>query len=312
MPGLNEYTLVSETHTGSNGLLTKPSSATTLIGPNKTTTVSSAQTIGFDFALAQKNYTQFIVSPSGWLMLDGNSPGMWEDFSVSTVPWSSTSNGRVLLFPWWDDLRTFGGVHTWLDSVVVGSIAYRVRVVQWDVLTDATQTATAEGFCGTTDNYENIKFQAILFANSSRVEYRYGDQTVVGSPPSTAWGASCGIRLVGSSEDDGDYRDFFGATGTPAGSTSPYLANLLTRAGGAELSSAYQYPGNAGNSTGVSYNFVLTLTGTSNVAYLIPRDDFLATRMFKVKIISDHNHVSLGHCADTEDREKHRVAKRCP
>ena len=120
MAGLNEYTLTTDSHSGSNGILTKPSTATQLVGPNQTTIVSSSSNITVKFVLSGKTYTQYVVSPSGWLLLSGASPNLTDDFTISSTPWNKS--GRVLLFPWWDNLKTYGGIHTWLDTVKVNSI----------------------------------------------------------------------------------------------------------------------------------------------------------------------------------------------
>ena len=292
MSGLNDYTSAVVAITPATRLLTAPSTAELLISGGFSTGLSGGVDVGFDFALAGKEYSRFVVSPSGWLLLSGPSPSRVDDFRISSTPW--TTSGRVLVFPWWDNLITFGGVKTWLAYIGGKGVSGKCRVIEWDVLSDSAQTATTNGFCGDGDDYENLKFQALLYYDTSKIEFRYGAETIVGTPAISNWGASCGVRLEGASESDGDYRDFFGASGSPLGSVSPFTTNLTTATAVSQLSGSINYPGNSSNTYGYAHNIVFTSNSVGDTSYVLPSSDyFLTTKLLKIKIVSD-DEAALG------------------
>jgi hypothetical protein len=153
----------------------------------------------------------------------------------------------VVLAPWWDDMVTSpapatGGVYLELQ----GSAPNRRLVIEWrcDTSWNAIWTAYSE----------RVKFQAVLYETSGKLEYRYGTAAAVAGIPygSPGASASCGVKVSTSVSQPGNIRDFFGTSGSPAGSTGPFLTNLTVfRAGG----SAIMWPADASNTTGLgAYN----------------------------------------------------------
>lgn len=288
MAGLNDYTVTKINQATSGGLLSEPSDAITIfpqgIHDSEGLQPSLGRRMEFPFKFVGNEYNHYVVSPSGWVLLDGPSfdPYIYDSVS-SNLPWSTSD--RLLVFPWWSSLRTYNGVKTWL--VDEGTILK--RVVQWDVTSNGDHRAVVFG--DPADHYERIVFQAVFYSVPSRIEFRYGDETIVGTTttPADRWGASCGIRLVGSSEADGDYRDFFGASGTPTGSASPFSAELMTTTGAAANTTTVDYPGDPSNTVGYAYDIEFNQTGAIANPTLFPNDNYYQSKFLKVKLVLDDN-----------------------
>lgn len=234
---LSAYTL-SRPLQATDGALLTLSAPTTRIGANVGNGSATSVAIGFTFRFNGVDYTTISeINSNGFICL--NSTAIAGD--DNTV--MEAANTYIVLAPWWDDLQTSsapnnGGVFT----EVLGSAPTRKLVIEWRC--DASFSNVWTAFS------ERVKFQAVLYESGGKVEYRYNSPTVgivpYGAPGSSA---SCGVKVDTSVSQPGNIRDFFGTSGTPAGSTGPFTTNLTIYGGG------IQWPGRSDNTTGLgAYN----------------------------------------------------------
>ncbi len=151
--------------TGSTNLLTAPNDD----GPSALTTFPG----GFSFTYEGLSYTQFSVTPDGFLKL--GSPVTTSQFTNSIT---STAN-RPKIFALWDDLALGsaaggGKVH----YLMTGSSPTRIFIVEWFVTIPRATSGAA-----------NSRFQVWLYEDGGRIDFVYG----AGGNPS---GASIGINSV--------------------------------------------------------------------------------------------------------------------
>jgi hypothetical protein len=162
---------------------------------NDDTPTAAAAPIGFTFNYESAAYTQYSVSPDGWILL-GPAAAAVEFTNVTT---STTNVPRI--FPYWDDLAT--GLDGGVQTLVTGTAPNRIFKVQWQV---TIPRATGGNF--------NSTFQAWLYENGGRIEYRYG---TMGTP--TSGSISGGIVGVTSTN--------FNSLSYAANTSSPSAANDL-------------------------------------------------------------------------------------
>ena len=236
---LSAYTLTRPLQSVDGGLLTL-SSPTTLLGSNNSSAVTSTA-IGFTWTFNGTAYTTLPrISSQGFIRLDSTT-------NLTNNTDIDGANAAVVLAPWWDDMVTSpapatGGVYLELQ----GSAPNRKLVIEWRCDTSWNNIWTAYS--------ERVKFQAVLYETSGKLEYRYGTAAAVAGIPYGAPGASasCGVKVSTSVSQPGNIRDFFGASGSPAGSTGPFLTDLTVFRGGG---SAIMWPADAANTTGLgAYN----------------------------------------------------------
>ena len=158
--------------------------------------ISSLINIGFTFNFNNTDYTQFAVSTDGYVELGARSGN---DYTNDLIQVGS----RILLCPWWDDLRTRAG-GTGVRYELQGSSGSRKLIIDFHCQIQWNATAP------------ELKFQCVLYEGTNRIEFRYDD------PDSSAVGnssASCGVKIVISSNSgtdaDGKFRDFIGSTTAP-------------------------------------------------------------------------------------------------
>lgn len=146
--------------------------ASTLItnGIDDTPTATSTN-IGFDFSFEELTYTNFWVSPDGWLKLGGTSATSAFGNSIA----STSIANSPLLCAYWDDMAT--GTTGNVKYLLTGTSPNRILKVQWFVTIPRITTGPA-----------NSTFQIWLYETSNRIEYRYGE---MGSSNASA---SVGIR----------------------------------------------------------------------------------------------------------------------
>lgn len=128
---------------------------TVLTTSNDDTPTASPANIGFTFAFNGVNYTQYSVSPDGWILLGGATAS-----SQFTNQVTSTTN-IPKLYPYWDDLAT--GTNGSVKTLVTGTAPNRIFIVEWNVTIPRNTTGAA-----------NSTFQAWLYETTGVVEYRYG------------------------------------------------------------------------------------------------------------------------------------------
>ena len=194
MPILNDYTLTHKRQGSpdNHGVLKEPAAETdwvTIVQPEVETSdyISDSVDIGFTFNFAGNiGLTTFAVSPSGWAILkgnfddaDGGDPNVHYDNSIAYGALKC-----VLVFPWWDNLKTAAlGTRTFINEDVLGN---SYRVIDWHAYTNVAHT---------TSSYEKIRFQAILYESGNELEFRY-------SPLSTD---ATGTLTIADVPDNNDY-----------------------------------------------------------------------------------------------------------
>ena len=169
--------------------------------------ISSLINIGFTFNFNNVNYTQFAVSTDGYVELGAASSN---DYTNDLIQQGS----RILLCPWWDDLRTRAGG----DGVryeLQGSSGSRKLIIDFHCQIHWNSTEP------------QLKFQCVLYEGTNRIEFRYDD------PNSSSTGntsATCGVKIAiaGGTSPDGKFRDFIGST------TAPYSTENNAKGGWSE------------------------------------------------------------------------------
>jgi hypothetical protein len=129
---------------------------TTAVNSNVDDTPSSVQNIGFTFKFENADYTQFSVSPDGWIRLGGTAAT--NQFTNSVI---STVN-IPKIYPYWDDLATGSTGNVVYE--VIGTAPNRILIVQWFVTIPRNLSGPA-----------NSTFQAWLYESNGLIEFRYGN-----------------------------------------------------------------------------------------------------------------------------------------
>jgi hypothetical protein len=138
---------------------------------NDDTPTASPSSIGFSFNFDGSTYTQYSVSPDGWLLLGPTT-------AVSSFTNTTTLATNIpKIYPIWDDLAT--GTDGSVKVLVTGTAPNRIFKVQWQ-LTIPRNTVGAS----------NSTFQAWLYEFDGKIEYRYGTMGV-----STT---SCSVGMTGN------------------------------------------------------------------------------------------------------------------
>ena len=147
----------------STGTLDPMVGATSVIGvSNDDTPTAAPDSIGFTFNLNGVDYTQYSVSPDGWILL-GNTAATSQFTNVVT---STTNIPKI--YPYWDDLAT--GTDGSVKTLVTGTAPNRIFKVEWNVTIPRNTTGASDS-----------KFQAWLYESTGKVEFRYG---AMGTPSS--------------------------------------------------------------------------------------------------------------------------------
>ncbi len=153
-------------------------------------------TIGFDFPFNGTLFSNFSVSPDGWLQL-GGAQAVAQPVNATT---SAANNPKI--YAYWDDLATGtfslnGGVF----SRVTGTAPDRILKVQWGVTIPKNPGVVANSF-----------FQVWLYENGT-IEFRYG-----------AMGTASMSASVGITAGPADFQSITLATNTVS-AVSPNEAN---------------------------------------------------------------------------------------
>lgn len=134
-------------------------SPTTAVNSSVDDTPSAVQNIGFAFNYEGIDYTQFSVSPDGWIRLGGTAAS--NQFTNNVT---STVN-IPKIYPYWDDLAT--GSTGSVRYEVTGTAPNRILIVEWFVTIPRNLSGPA-----------NSTFQAWLYETSGLIEFRYGTMGV--------------------------------------------------------------------------------------------------------------------------------------
>ena len=189
--------------------------------------------IGFTFNFNNTNYTSFDATSDGMIGL-GVATNV--DFGNSL----SDADTRILLCPWWDDLKLTGNK---IRYELQGTSPNRSLVIDYEcqpVFNDPTP---------------NLKFQIILFETTNRIEFRYDEITndTAGSS------ASVGVKGDTSSTVNGNFRDFIGASGVDESNANGGWNTVETGIPNNSLDSdkGTNFPGDSTNSTGLGQYYFL-------------------------------------------------------
>ncbi len=145
--------------TGLNAALIPMTGSTPLIAPSVNDAPVGPNNIGFNFNFNGVDYSQFSVSPDGWLMLgNGIATDEFNNFVTSSI-------NIPKIYPYWDDLST--GINGSVEMLLTGTAPNRTLVVQWFVNTPSDINAVA-----------NSTFQALLHEADNGIEFRYGTMSV--------------------------------------------------------------------------------------------------------------------------------------
>ncbi|HEX6849324.1 MAG TPA: immunoglobulin domain-containing protein [Chitinophagaceae bacterium] len=191
-PVLNAQTANVYTFSVSTGTLDPMTGSTILINSGTDDATSFLQDIGFTFNYENVGYTQFSVSPDGFLKL--GSPAAVPQFTNNIT----TATNAPKLFPFWDDFAT--GSNGSVRFLLSGTAPNRILIVQWVIAIPRSTTAAA-----------NSTMQAWFYESDGKIEFRYG---AGGGPASSA---SIGIS--------GAVPTNYISVTTPANTASTTIAN---------------------------------------------------------------------------------------
>ncbi|WP_430406264.1 T9SS type A sorting domain-containing protein [Fluviicola sp.] len=158
---------------------------------NDDTPTAASAPIGFTFNFNGVNYTNYSVSPDGWILL-GNGAAASEFTNSAT----STAN-TPKIYPFWDDLAT--GTDGNVKVLVSGTAPNRIFIVQWFVTVPRNTTGAA-----------NSTFQTWLYESTNAIEFRYG---AMGTP-------SSGTISSGLTASATNFNSTSFSTNTSSGSTA--------------------------------------------------------------------------------------------
>jgi len=158
---------------------------------------ATPSSIGFTFNFGGVNYSDYSVSPDGWILL--GSAVASSQFTNAVVSTTNTPK----LYPFWDDLAA--GTNGNVKTLVTGIAPNRIFIVEWNTTIPRNTSGTA-----------NAKMQAWLYETSNVIEYRYG---AMGATTSAS--ASAGFTINATT-----YSSISFATNT-ASTTTPNNANTV-------------------------------------------------------------------------------------
>ncbi|UPT71162.1 MAG: hypothetical protein M0D53_01745 [Flavobacterium sp. JAD_PAG50586_2] len=133
--------------------------ATNILSSGNDNNPSSATNIGFNFNFGGIDYTQFSVSPDGWLLL-GGAVAVSQPNNVTT-----NVQNTPKLYPFWDDLAT--GSNGSVNVLVTGTAPNRIFIIEWNVTIPKNVAGAA-----------NSTFQMWLYETTNVIEYHYGTMGV--------------------------------------------------------------------------------------------------------------------------------------
>lgn len=119
------------------------------------TPTGTPASIGFNFRYEGTDYTQYSISPDGWILLGGATAV--DQFTNNLT--SATNAPKIS--PYWDDVAT--GTNGYVRTEVTGTAPNRIFVAEWFVTIPRNITGAA-----------NSTFQTWLYETSGKIEFRYG------------------------------------------------------------------------------------------------------------------------------------------
>jgi len=129
--------------------------STTILNSGNDNSPSAVTNIGFNFNFGGTTYTQYSVSPDGWLLLGGASPSSQPINSITSA------QNTPKLYPFWDDLAT--GTNGNVKVLVTGIAPNRIFIVEWNVTIPKNNAGAA-----------NSTFQMWMYESTNVIEYHYG------------------------------------------------------------------------------------------------------------------------------------------
>lgn len=143
--------------TGSGATLADMTGFTQILNPSNDDTPAAAIAIGFDFAFNGINYSNFSMSPDGFIWLTNGTAAAANQFTNSTA--STTNIPKIAAY--WDDVAT--GTTGYGRYNLIGTAPNRIAVMEWFVTIPRNTTGPA-----------NSTFQLLLYETTGKIEMRYG------------------------------------------------------------------------------------------------------------------------------------------
>lgn len=160
-------------------------------GNNTDDNMSTAQPIGFTFNYKGADYTQFLVSTSGFLTFNtataalGNGTGA---YGYDNTAFTSTTGTLNTLAPFYEDQVTPGnpttaaGLANAMKYQVTGSAPNRVLTVEWIGM----ETFNNAG--------PNLNYQVKLYETSNVIEFVYGNMELFNGTANYGYGYTVGVN----------------------------------------------------------------------------------------------------------------------
>lgn len=131
---------------------------------------SSVQNIGFTFAFAGNNFTQFVLNTNGFIKLGNDSTPIAQSFDVL---FSTSAAATNLIYPFNIDLQPTSNSE--FRVLTTGTAGSRVCTIQFKALADSGCPVNCSP--ASLIQYDAIEFQIKLYEGSNNVEFVYGNFT---------------------------------------------------------------------------------------------------------------------------------------
>tara|TARA_R110002020_G_scaffold194423_2_gene395272 strand:+ start:361 stop:3501 length:3141 start_codon:yes stop_codon:yes gene_type:complete len=150
--------------------------------------VSAVTPLGFTFNFNRGDYTRFWVDSNGRV-------GLYTGEAPASLPTNDleAADTRVILAPWWNDLKTVHGI----NYVTTGTVPYRTGVIGFS--SQPYYNLTQPG----------LDFQVVLMETTNDIQFRYNVTSSADSGWITApYGASIGVKVSTAGGSTSNIRDF--------------------------------------------------------------------------------------------------------
>lgn len=227
---------------------------------------SSIQNIGFNFKFNGTNYTQFVLSSSGYIKLGNTAPSKGQ-----TNPFNNETN---VIYPLSTSALT---ASTFPEYRVLtsGEIGARICTIQFKGLTDTSTTA------GYVKQFSSLEYQLKLYESSNKIEFVYGNFIPTGN---------AGVNYLYAIGIKGnDFLSFVNSIGKSTNWVNDNFIDTFLVFGNVKNLNVRSYP-----STGLTYSFDTTKLPAfdSKVQIVYTLSKILANDPHQIKAIIRNNGTS--------------------
>lgn len=203
-PCIHAQSIANYTFSSSSVTYNALTSATTIMSANEDETVSSVQSIGFDFWYNGNVYTDFIVSSNGFISFTTSMTTA--DASVQNA--LNSTNNKLILAPLWDDLSTgtTGSIVTRLNT---GNSTQYIREIEFKSMRWNKSSQ---------DNV--ITFMIRLTQNTNTIEFWYSGGTA---------SVNSGSASIGINGNNSGTQQFISINNSGIASSSAETATVSTK-----------------------------------------------------------------------------------